>query len=94
MPLHVSSTCAHQQEVKNYITQPLVSSHPPDDEHMCSKHVEVRNKLILKQKFCASSRLITEINTYTEMHGQQNVKIPSKFLEPFFKSYLPLCIVI
>jgi len=35
---------------------------PPDDEHMCSKHVEAWNKLIVKQKFCASSRLITEIN--------------------------------
>jgi len=35
---------------------------PPDDEHMCSKHVEAWNKLIIKQKFCASSSLITEIN--------------------------------
>ena len=33
----------------------------PDDEHMCSKHVEEWNKLILKQKFCESSWLITEI---------------------------------
>ena len=24
---------------------------PPDDEHMCSKYVEARNKLIVKQKF-------------------------------------------
>ena len=31
-------------------------------EHMCSKHVEARNKLTVKQKFCASSWLITEIN--------------------------------
>jgi hypothetical protein len=46
----------------------------PDDEHMCSKHVEEWNKLTVKQKFCASSWLITEIK-YTEMHGQQNVKI-------------------
>ena len=30
-------------------------------EHMCSKHVEAWNKLIVKQKFCASSLLITEI---------------------------------
>jgi len=37
-----------------------------------SKHVEAWNKLILKQKFCASIWLITEI--YTEMHGQQNIK--------------------
>jgi hypothetical protein len=35
---------------------------PPADEHMCSKHVEAWNKLIVKQKFCASSWLITEIN--------------------------------
>ena len=35
---------------------------PPDDEHMCSKHVEAWNKLIVKQNFCASSWLITEIN--------------------------------
>jgi len=34
----------------------------PDDEHMCSKHVEAWNKLIVKQNFCASSWLITEIN--------------------------------
>jgi len=31
-------------------------------EHVCSKHVEAWNKLIVKQKFCASSWLITEIN--------------------------------
>jgi len=37
---------------------------PPDDEHMCSKHVEAWNKLIVKQKFCASSWLITEINHF------------------------------
>jgi len=49
---------------------------PPEDEHMCSKHVEAWNKLIVKQTFCASSWLITEIYIciYTEMHGQQNVK--------------------
>jgi len=35
---------------------------PPDDEHICSKHVKAWNKLIVKQKFCASSWLITEIN--------------------------------
>ena len=34
---------------------------PPDDEHMCSKHVEAWNELIVKQKFCASSWLITKI---------------------------------
>ena len=35
---------------------------PPDDEHMCSKHVEAWNKLIVKQQSCASSWLITETN--------------------------------
>ena len=35
---------------------------PPDDEHMCSKHVEAWNKLIVKQKFFISNWLITEIN--------------------------------
>ena len=30
-------------------------------EHICSKHVEAWNKLSVKQKFCASSWLITEI---------------------------------
>ena len=43
-----------------------------DDEHMCSKHVEASNKLIIK--FTASSWLIL-INKYIEMHGQQNIKI-------------------
>ena len=31
-------------------------------EHMCSKRAEAWNKLIVKQKCCASSCLITEIN--------------------------------
>ena len=43
-----------------------------DDEHMCSKHVEAWNKLIIK--FSASSWLILR-NKYIEMHGQQNIKI-------------------
>jgi len=38
-------------------------------EHMCSKHVEAWNKLIVKQKCCASSWLITE------MHGLQNLSL-------------------
>jgi len=33
-----------------------------NDEHICSKHVEAWNKLIVKQNVCASSWLITEIN--------------------------------
>ena len=48
----------------------------PDDEHMCSKHVEAWNKLIII--FSASSLLIL-INKYIEMHGQQNIKKKSLF---------------
>jgi len=46
---------------------------PPDDEHMCSKHVETWNKLIVKQILCI--KLVKYWDKYTEMHGQQNVKI-------------------
>ena len=90
MPLHVSSTYAHHQEVKITLhslwyhhTEVKIALHslwyhhiyrcddtrgcvmqfwPPDDEHMCSKHVEAWNKLIVKEKLCASNWLITEIN--------------------------------
>jgi len=75
-PVHVSSTYAHHQEVKTALhslwyhhtdrcddTRGCVMRFwPPDDEHMCSKHVQAWNKLIVKQKFRASSWLITEIN--------------------------------
>ena len=73
---HVSNTCAHHQEVKIALHSIwyrhtyrcddsrgcVMQFWPPDDEHMCSKHVEAWNKLTVKQKFCASSWLITEIN--------------------------------
>jgi len=41
-----------------------ISSFPASTsfEHMCSKLVEAGNELIVKQKFRASSGLITEIN--------------------------------
>jgi len=35
---------------------------PPDDGHMYSKHVLAWNELIVKQKYCASIWLVTEIN--------------------------------
>ena len=74
MLLHVSSTCG--QEVKIALHSLwyhhtyrcddtrgcIIQFWPPDDEHMCSKYAEAWNKLIVKQKFCASSWLITEIN--------------------------------
>jgi len=91
MPLHVSSTCAHHQEVTIVLysiwchhkygwpsrAQPMHGTAtyrcddtrgcvmqflPTDDEHLCSKHVEAWNKIIVKQKCCASSWLITEVN--------------------------------
>ena len=67
MPLHVSSASAHRQEAK-IVLYTLWYQHTEtsewskitkitsDDEHLCSKHVEVRNKLIIK--FSASSCLI------------------------------------
>ena len=54
---------------------------PPDDEHICSKHVEAWNKLIVKQKFCASSWLITEMKNFQHMLGLigfENVKKKKK----------------
>ena len=85
MPLHVSSTSAHHQEAQVESSQPLhgtatyrcddtrdciVQFRPPDDEHLCSKHVEAWNKLIIK--FSASRWLILR---HIEKHGQQNIKI-------------------
>ena len=49
----------------------IIQFWPPDDEHMCSKHVEAWSKLIII--FSASSWLILR-NKYIEMHGQQNIK--------------------
>jgi len=41
MPLHVSSKCAHHQEVKIALHSLWYHQFlPPDDEHMYSKHVE------------------------------------------------------
>ena len=76
MPLHVSSTCAHHQEVKIVLHSLwyhdtyrcddtrgcVIQLWPPDDEHMCSKHVEAWNKTYC-ETICASSRLNSEIKT-------------------------------
>jgi len=112
MPLHVSSTCAHHQEVKNAlhslwyhqpiggllvqetatyrcddITGCVMHFWPPDDEHMCSKHAEAWNKLILKQKFCSSSWLITEINIlrYTVSKTSKETNL---FLEVYIQRFM------
>ena len=56
MPLHVSSTCAYHQEVK-------IALHSLCYHHTYSwpSRAQVETGLIVKQKFCASSWLITEI---------------------------------
>jgi len=65
----------------------LIQFWPPDDEHMCSKHVEAWNKLIVKQKFCASSWLITEIKKRFSINSQ-NVKFREN---PFSGSRVSPC---
>jgi len=47
---------------------------PPDDEHTCSKHVEAWNKTYCKTKSLCI-KLVNYWYKYTEVHGQQNVKI-------------------
>jgi len=88
MPLHVSSTRAHHQEVKIALHNLwyrhtyrcddtrgcLMQFWPPDDEHVCSKHVEAWNELIVKQKILCI-KLANYCDEYTEMHSQQNMKI-------------------
>jgi len=84
MPLHVSSKFAHHQEVKialhslwyhhTYMcddTRGCVMQFWPDDEKICSKHVEAWNKLIVKHKFWALSWLITEINLLIGSHNRE-----------------------
>ena len=63
--LHVSSNCAHHQEVKIALYSlwyhhtyrfgdtrgRVMQFWPPDDEHSCSKHVEAWNKTYCKTNF-------------------------------------------
>ena len=42
---------------------------PPDDEHMCSKHVEAWNKTYGETNFCI--KLVNYWDKYTEKHGQK-----------------------
>jgi len=54
MPVHVlspPSTCARDGHLRCDDTRGYVMQFwPPDDEHICSKHVEAWNKIIVKQK--------------------------------------------
>jgi len=51
----------------------------PDDEHMCSKHVEEWNKTYCKTKILCI-KLVKYWDKYTEMHCQENVKISNIFV--------------
>jgi len=108
MPLHVSSICAHYQEVKIALyslwylhayrcddTRGFIMQFwPPDDEHMCSKHAEAWNKLILKQKFCASSWLITEINILSCAVSKSSKKIHRMCSYVSYVTFLVGCVVL
>jgi len=69
---------------------------PPDDEYMFSKHVETWNELIVKQTFCASSSLITEINILrwkvSKMSKKKKIIWNLLFLSYFLGSILYHCI--
>ena len=78
---------------QNCITQPLVSSHL----QVCSKHVEEWNKLIVKQKFCPSSWLITEINILSLFRDQRtqyisNLRVIDEFITQLQK-VIYLCLI-
>ena len=61
-------------------------------EHMCSKHVEAWNKIIVKQKFCASSWLITEISVLYCSHSSQNIlAFKDVFLPALYWKQLDSC---
>jgi len=57
---------------------------------MCSKNVEAWNKLIVKQTFCASSWLITEINILRCTVSKTSKVYKSKIImcSPFLKKKL------
>jgi len=46
---------------------------PPDDEHMCSNHVEAWNKTYCETKILYI-KLVNYWDKYTDMHGQHNIK--------------------
>ena len=52
---------------------------PPDDEHMCPKHVEAWNKTYCETKILCI-KLVNYWDKYTEMHGQQKRQKLEKFV--------------
>jgi hypothetical protein len=83
MPLHVSSSKCSSSGRPNCVNTSsgshspervipddvLIQFGPPDEGHLCSKHVEAWNKYIKKE--CV--KLVINQN-YVKMHGQQNIK--------------------
>ena len=69
-PIGGYTTTYRCDDTRGYIIQFL----PPDDEHMCSKHVKAWNKTYCKTKILCI-KLVNCWDKYTEMHGQQNAKI-------------------
>ena len=95
MPLHVSSISAYRQEAKIVLyslwyhhtyrcddtRDCIIQFCPPDDKHVCSKHVEALNKLIIK--FSASSWLILrnkDMNVVAEFSTVISQKLDKTFL--------------
>jgi len=64
--VHETATCRCDD------TRGCVMQFWPPDEHMCSKHVEAWNKLIVKQKGFAWSWLITEITEKKCSYSERN----------------------
>jgi hypothetical protein len=60
--LHFFISVINQLDVQNFCFTISLFHASTCFEHMCSKHVEAWDKLIVKQKFCTSSWLIAEIN--------------------------------
>jgi len=67
-PVHETATY-RCDDTRGYIMQ----FWPPDDEHMCSKHVEAWNKIYCKANILCN-KLVNYWDKYTDMHGQQNIK--------------------
>ena len=96
MPLHVSSTCAHHQDVKIALHSVsyrcddnrgcVMQFWPPDDEQMCSKHVEAWNKTYCETNFVHQVGLNTEINIL-----RCTVSKTSKNGQGQFTSHAPRC---
>ena len=71
-PSCAQTVCVHGTATYrcDYTRDCIIQFCAPDDEYVCSKHVEDSNKLIIK---CSASSWLILRNKYIEMHGQQNI---------------------